>query len=193
MALPPLTDPSSKLSLSDPTEKQALLARELLHMESTANDIPISFSNLYTQTTQLTFTPITIQETEVALLKTKNSAPGSDGISLAAITLAWPKIKDVTHSLFRRSLEVGWHPRPFRNATICILGKPGKRDRHSPHSYCPIALIATLGKGLEYIITKCISWLAITQKILHNQQFRALPLRSATDLVMAAVHDIEEA
>jgi len=124
---PPLTDPSSKLSLSDPKEKQALFARELLLTESIANDIPISSSDPSTQTTQLTLPPITLQETETALLKMKNSAPGSDSISPAAIKLAWPKIKEVTHFLYRSSLETGWHPRPFRNTTICILGKPGKK------------------------------------------------------------------
>ena len=37
-----------------------------------------------------------------------------------------------------------------------------------------------------------LAWIAIKHKILHPQQFGALPCRSATDLAAALVHDIEE-
>ncbi|ODM17233.1 hypothetical protein SI65_07632 [Aspergillus cristatus] len=38
-----------------------------------------------------------------------------------------------------------------------------------------------------------MAWVAIKYKVLHPQQFGALPCRSATNLVAALVHDIEEA
>src|SRR5205809_2874984 len=101
----PFTDLSSNLSLSEPIEKQALLACELLHSESIMNNILIHISDPPTQTTIYPLLLITFQETEVAFLKTKNSASGNNSISLAIIKLAWPKIKKVTYILFRRSLE----------------------------------------------------------------------------------------
>jgi len=38
-----------------------------------------------------------------------------------------------------------------------------------------------------------MAWIAIKHKVLHPQQFGALPLRSATDLAAALIHDVEEA
>ncbi|ODM22043.1 hypothetical protein SI65_02888 [Aspergillus cristatus] len=38
-----------------------------------------------------------------------------------------------------------------------------------------------------------MAWIAIKYKVLHPQQFGALPLRSATDLAAALIHDVEEA
>ena len=38
-----------------------------------------------------------------------------------------------------------------------------------------------------------MAWIAIKHKVLHSQQFGALPLCSATDLTAALVHDVEEA
>lgn len=72
-----------------------------------------------------------------------------------------------------------------------ILAKPGKREKTLPRSYRPIALLSVLGKGLERLIARRLTWVAVTHRVLHNQQFGALPLRSYSDLVAAAIHDIE--
>ncbi|POS85111.1 hypothetical protein EPUL_003157 [Erysiphe pulchra] len=56
-----------------------------------------------------------------------------------------------------------------------------------------IALLFCLGKGIERLIAKRISHFAITSDIVGQQQFGALPKRSATDLISCIVHDIEEA
>ena len=84
------------------------------------------------------------------------------------------------------------HPLPFRTATLIAIPKPGKRDKSSPRSYRLIALLSVLGKGLERLIARRLAWVAIRERIIHPQQFGALPGRSATDLAVAAVHDIEE-
>jgi hypothetical protein len=72
------------------------------------------------------------------------------------------------------------------------LPKPGKKDYSSPRSYRLIALLSTLGKGLERLIAHRLAWVAIKHKVLHPQHFGALPCRSATDLAATLVHDIEE-
>ncbi|KAI0999062.1 hypothetical protein K3495_g9133 [Podosphaera aphanis] len=74
-----------------------------------------------------------------------------------------------------------------------MIGKPNKTDMASPRSYRPIALLSVLGKGLERLVAKMISWIAIQYKILARQQFGALPKRSSVDLTTCLTHDVETA
>ncbi|EED16913.1 reverse transcriptase, putative [Talaromyces stipitatus ATCC 10500] len=68
-----------------------------------------------------------------------------------------------------------------------------KTDWSSPRSYRPIALLSVLGKGLERLVARNMAWTSIHHKVLARQQFRALPLRSATDLTTCLTHDVEQA
>ncbi|KAI1002862.1 hypothetical protein K3495_g5340 [Podosphaera aphanis] len=74
-----------------------------------------------------------------------------------------------------------------------MIGKPNKTDMASPRSYRPIALLSVFGKGLERIVAKRMSWIAIQYKILARQQFGALPKRSSVDLITCLTHDVETA
>jgi ribonuclease HI len=190
---PPLLDPSSNGLVTSLKEKQDLLIRELLQKAETTQDVPINLTNYAPASEALPLPPITTREIEKTLLRTKNSTPGKDKISTAAIKLAWPLISNATTTLFTRCWQTGWHPRAFRTAILCVLGKTGNRNRALVRSYRLIALLAVLGKGLERLVAKRLAWTAIKRKVLHEQQFGALPLRAATDLATALIHDIEEA
>jgi hypothetical protein len=74
-----------------------------------------------------------------------------------------------------------------------MLPKPNKRDLTSARAWRPISLLSCLGKGLERLVARRLAWASIHRGVLHPQQCGALPKRSATDLVAALVHDIEEA
>jgi ribonuclease HI len=78
-------------------------------------------------------------------------------------------------------------------AEVVMIAKPGRRDLTSPRAWRPISLLSCLGKGLERLIARRLAWAAIHYSVLHPQQAGALPKRSATDLVTALIHDIEEA
>src|ERR1700726_4727853 len=95
--------------------------------------------------------------------------------------------------LFQRCLAYGHYPACFRTATLVVIPKLNKADRTSLRAYRPIALLSVLGKGLERLLARNISWLAISLKIVGKQQFGALPLRSAVDLTTCLTHDVEEA
>ena len=129
----------------------------------------------------------------ISVTKPKNSAPGKDGITSSILGKAWPSLGPTISILYCHCLEQGWHPTPFRDATLVALPKPGKRDRSSPRAYRLISLLSVLGKGLERPIAHRMAWIAIKYKVLQPQQFGALPLRSATDLAAALIHDVEEA
>lgn len=80
----------------------------------------------------------------------------------------------------------------FRLVEVVLLPKSG-RDSASVKLWRPIALLSCLGKDLKRLIAKQKSHLAIFANIVDQQQFRALPKRSTTDLISFVVHDIEEA
>jgi hypothetical protein len=61
---------------------------------------------------------------------------------------------------------MGWHPTLFREATLVVLAKPN-RDPTIPRSYRLIALLSTLGKGLERLVARRLAWTVIREKIVH--------------------------
>ena len=74
-----------------------------------------------------------------------------------------------------------------------MLPKPGKRDRTLPSSYRPISLLSCLGKGLERLIARRISYWALKLKILARDQCSAISRRSAIDLTTALHCDLRKA
>lgn len=146
-----------------------------------------------THATSLPFPPIGEPEAKRAVNRPKNSTPGQDGIPSSILKKSWPLLGSAITSLYNYCLETGWHPTPFRQATLVAIPKPGKRDRSSPRSYRLIALLSVLGKGLERLLAQRMAWVAIKHKILHPQQIGALPARAASDLAACLIHDIEDA
>ncbi|ODM23017.1 hypothetical protein SI65_00606 [Aspergillus cristatus] len=170
--------------------KAELLVKTLLQKAACADDIPSDNSDNPEAT--LPFPTITSGEAYQAIFQAKSSTPGQDEISNAVLKKAWPALGPHISALYKHCAATGWHPTPFQQALLVALPKPGKKDYSSPRSYRLIALLSTLGKGLERLIARRLAWTAIKHKVLHPQQFGALPCRSATDLAAALVHDIEE-
>jgi hypothetical protein len=190
---PPLTDPQHPgcpraVSLS---AKRAVLVSNLLQNTASAGDIPLDCPTA--PQTALPFPEITEPAIQQAILQAGNTAPGEDEIPTGILKVAWPLIKDKVLLLFQGCLQLGYHPKCFRQAILAIIQKPNKADRSSPRSYRPIALLSVLGKGLERLIARQMSWIAVSYKVLASQQFGALPLRSAVDLTTCLTHDVEEA
>jgi ribonuclease HI len=190
---PPLKDPfhpNQPLATTLP-EKRAVLARNLLQNPSEVEDIPLNSPAV--PSAALPFPTILITDVERAILQTGNTAPGADEISTGVLQAAWPLVRDSILQLFQGCLRLGHHPKCFRQAILAIIQKPNKKDRSSPRSYRPIALLAVLGKGLERLIARNMAWIAVTYRVLADQQFGALPLRSAVNLTTCLTHDVEVA
>ncbi|KAL1952888.1 hypothetical protein VTO42DRAFT_4058 [Malbranchea cinnamomea] len=141
--------------------------------------------------TRLPFPEITAYEIQNSLLNTGNTTPGTDNVPTEVLRKAWKYIQAPVETLYRACLRIGWHPTPFKEAILVTLAKPN-RDPANPRSYHLIALLSTLGKGLERLVARRLAWTAIREKIVHPQHFGALPGRAASDLVTAVVYDIEE-
>ena len=102
----------------------------------------------------------------------------------AALKLAWPVIGTAVVLLYQRSLSAGWHPTPFRRATMCVIQKPAKKDKSSPRAYRLIALLSTLGKGLEHIVARRLAHEAVSRRLIPPGYHGVVPQRSACDLVL---------
>lgn len=190
---PPLIDlrnPTKKPAVNI-EEKRALLVKELLANTADVEDIPFDAPTVAPKS--IPFPDITAQDVRKAVLNAGNTAPGLDEIPTKILQLAWPLIETRRVSLFQKCLTHGHHPTCFRTAILAIIPKPNKLDRSSPRSYRPIALLSVLGKGLERLIARNMSWLAITRQVVGKQRFGALPLRSSVDLTTCLTHDVEKA
>jgi len=104
----------------------------------------------------------------------------------------WPHIGERVRSRYEGCMQLGYHPSCFRLAQVVLLPKPN-RDPTSAKGWRPIALLSCLGNGLERLLAKKMSYLAVKHHVVVEQQFGALPGRSATDLVGCVTHDIEKA
>ncbi|KAI1000325.1 hypothetical protein K3495_g7870 [Podosphaera aphanis] len=190
---PPLRDPTNPaaapvVSLED---KWGVLARNLLRNTSEADDIPLDAPTVGRAI--LPFPDLILHEIRDSILGAGNTAPGEDEIPTAILKMAWSLIGSPVTNLFRSCLNVGFHPTCVKKAILVMVSKSNKLDKSNPRSFRPIALLSVLGKGLERLVTRRLSWVAINGKVLASQQFGATPLRSATDLTTCLVHDVETA
>lgn len=180
--IPPLKDGGTVHTTSD--TKAELLVGTLLQKAACMDDVPVDCSDNPEAT--LPFPTITAGEAYRAIFRASSSTPGQDEIPNTVLKKAWPALGPHISALYKHCVATGWHPTPFGQALLVALPKPGKKDYSSPRSYRLIALLSTLGKGLERLLAHRLAWIAIRHKVLHPQQFGALPCRSATDLAAAS-------
>jgi hypothetical protein len=93
-----------------------------------------------------------------ALAKTKsNKAPEPDGLPNRVLKLATRKLLRELTRLFSAYLRLIYQLKTFREATTIILRKLEKEDYFDSIAYRSIALLNTIGKVLELIVTRRIS------------------------------------
>ncbi|KAI0994968.1 hypothetical protein K3495_g13212 [Podosphaera aphanis] len=130
-------------------------------------------------------------EVRTCIIGSGNTSPGADEISVELLAACWKDIGTHVTQLLRACVRFGYHPSCFKLAELVFLQKSGP-DPSLSKGWRPISLLSCLGKGLERLLAKRMSHLAILWDIVGDQQFGALPKRSANDLVSCVVHDIEE-
>jgi ribonuclease HI len=139
----------------------------------------------------LAWQPITEAEIHRSLVTTKaNSAPGADGLPTLVWQKLWPYVAKTIHQIFNASLDLGYHPKAWRTAAIVVLRKPGKPDYTIPKAYRPISLLNTLGKLLEAVVAKRLSFYAEKYNLLPDTQYGARPGRSTEQALLILVNAI---
>ena len=137
---------------------------------------------------------ITGEEIEGAIKRCKpNSASGPDGIPNRLLKLLIKSILPTVVLLFRACAEQGYHLLCFREAHTIAIKKPNKPNYTLAKAYRLIALLNTLGKVLESIITKHIAAISETQNLLSDSQIGGRRQRScetALELLTEQIHTV---
>ena len=131
------------------------------------------------------------KEEKKANKKIKGKSPGPDGITQAIIAKAHAAIPDKFFLLFSTLLNLGYHPKPWKQATGVILKKAGKPDYSIPKAYRVISLLNCLGKVSERICARRLGYLAETSTLLHNSQLGGRQKKSAIDTAFLLRNTVE--
>ncbi|KAJ3560528.1 hypothetical protein NPX13_g9271 [Xylaria arbuscula] len=173
-------------------EEKAQLLRETFF--PIPPDADLDDINNATYTDQIPMPPITTNEVECAIQATPPlKAPGPDGIPNLILKRALPHIKFHLTRIFNHSLTLGHCPEHFRKSTTVVLRKPGKDNYTVPKAYRPIALLNTIGKIMDVIIAKRISYMAETYQLLPNTHMGGRRLRSTEQALHIIVEKIYKA
>lgn len=137
---------------------------------------------------------VTVEEIGYAVHRIKPwKAPGTDGLPHVVWREVWSVLKRWIHAIFSASLRLGSMPAPWRIARILPLRKPDKPDYTIPEAYRPISLLSTLGKILELVVARRLSYWAETHNLLPTNQFGARPRRSCEQALVILTESIKDA
>ena len=111
--------------------------------------------------------PITEREIQRAVNNAApDKAPGPNGYTNRALRQLVSVAPAQVRSLFERYIQEGIQPSHFKRAATIVLRKPGKKDYSTPSAFRPIALLDTLGKILESIVSERIRYAVEKYKTL---------------------------
>lgn len=188
---PPLREMDGSNQYYSPELKALLFRNTLLSRHLEVEDICDSSPTVASRL--IKWEPISEAEVFSATCQVSSTSPGEDELTAPIIRLAWNTHGKRITNLFDRCLHLGVHPKIFKQAKVIILPKSGRRDRSLPSSYRPIALLSCLGKGLERLLARRMSYCASKYEILTQNQCGAIRQRSAVDLKTALICDIRKA
>lgn len=188
---PPLV--SGNQPITTPIDKATHLRDTILYRFSAEDDIQDPWGGVEPDRELPWAKDVSVNEVRACCIRTGNTAPGLDGITVKLLDFVWDLLESRITLLYDRCLKLGYHPQVFKGTEVAMIPKGGKTDYTTFRSYRPIALISCLSKGLERLVAKRMSETALLEGLLNPQHFGALPKRSAVDLTMALTHDLEEA
>lgn len=138
--------------------------------------------------------PITFEEIYNAIYHSaKDKAPGITGVPNRFLRTIIRPMGDSLTRLFQACLNNGYHPKHFKKANTIILKKPNKSDYAEPKAYRPIALLDTLGKAFETVISRRFTRIAEEYGLLPPQQMGARKNRSvgtALESLTESIHTV---
>jgi ribonuclease HI/exonuclease III len=137
---------------------------------------------------------ITESEIERAIRKTApRKMPGPDGITNGILQKVLDLILPTLHRLFNASWQTGYFPQHFRQSITVVLRKPGKEDYTQVKAYRPIALLNTIGKALEAVISRRLMYLADQYQLLPDTHLGGRKMASTEHAIHQLLTRIHQA
>ena len=139
------------------------------------------------------FEKITLNEVGEAINATSlSSAPGYSQMNYQVVKWAWRSDngKQYILLLMRKCHEAGYHPKAWR-AIVVALRKPGKPDYSNPRAYHLITLLECLGKILQKIVARQLTFLAGKQNLVPVNQFGGRSNSSTTDALLTFTNNLQ--
>lgn len=135
--------------------------------------------------------PFTMKELKQGIRKLKpKKAPGPDGITGDMLKHLGPASRTVLLQIFNHSWTAGVVPSIWKEAEIIPIPKKGK-NKKDPRSYRPISLLSCVGKLLERMVNRRLTFLLEIQNILSPTQTGYRKFRNTEDQLALLVQDIE--
>jgi hypothetical protein len=145
-------------------------------------------------TEQISLPPITWKEIPEAIRSTSPlKAPGPDGLPNRVLQAIAGIIVGQLTIIFNQSLRIGYCPAHFRSSTTVVLRKPDKDDYTVPKAYRPIALLSKIGKIMDAVLTRRLSYLVEAHHVLPNAHIGGRKLRSTEHALHLIIEKIYKA
>ena len=117
-------------------------------------------------------------------------APGPDGVSNDMLKHLGPVARKMLLEIFNRSWNKGLVPEVWKTAHLVPVLKKGK-DKTDPSSYRPISLLSCVGKLMERVITRRLTWFLETNNVFSPSQTGYRQHRNTEDQLALLTQDIE--
>jgi len=138
--------------------------------------------------------PVLPDEVNRVLKSTSNSStPGPSGISYRALKWAWARASDFITYIINWSIHLGVHHPAWKRTVVVVIPKPNKTPYSSPQSHRPIQLIECLGKLVEKVVAKRLSYECSRLGLIPANQFGGVASASCPDAGLVVTHDVQEA
>lgn len=94
------------------------------------------------------------EEVERNVVGVSGISPGTDRITVRILKACWRHVASIIRGIYLKCLKLSYFPSEWKLAEVVMLPKVGKKDRSSPRSWWPIALLSCIAKGFERTIAR---------------------------------------
>ena len=153
---PTAPDPKHPIWVSDSKDKATLLATSWFPNRNTSIDPP---PHVYPPSPTRPYSSVTNEEVLDILMEGSNTtAPGISGLNYKVWKwVAW-NAPDQLIAIVRAAVTLGIHHHSWKESLVAVIPKNNKKDMALPKSHRPIQLIECLGKLVEKVIARRITY-----------------------------------
>ncbi|KAL5371116.1 hypothetical protein PMIN02_013118 [Paraphaeosphaeria minitans] len=186
--IPAIQHPGTQCEITEPSEKAELFRDIFFPAPPEANLEDVRDAEY---SGQIGLPPISEKEIEDAIrIASPLKGPGPDGITNKALQTGRAQLTAHMLKIFNQSIQLGYCPAHFRGSLTAVLRKPGKDNYTKPKAYRPIALLNTMGKIMDAIISQRLNYLVETYELLPPTHLGGRKKRSTEHALHAVTEKI---